>query len=361
MNPSTKLDVIGNAGITGTLSVNGTVHGGGYIQSAGSLNGYSLEVGGPDPSGTNGQATIYLHHHERMAHQLRYTLGTLVLEGAGNGYGTTSTPGLQVDGGLFAAVKGGNVGIGTNTPASKLDVKGEVNVNNNKILNVANPVNAQDAATKAYVDASGGIGGSGEANFIPLFTGAKSLGKSNIQYSSEWSGCTGINANPAGMDSRFVAQNLVYLGGTAPTYLARFTGRTATMPPVTTDYAYIKSNGDAYFKGDVTTGGSLTTEGTLTIGNSLPIVRIGEIRYQTENETFSIPIPSGWNCDNIRIITAEYAYDDEDAWYPLRTTSSSSDSFVTYVFFDSGWIYVWRKGFNGVRNYRFTIMELSFP
>jgi uncharacterized protein (TIGR02145 family) len=47
----------------------------------------------------------------------------------------------------------GKIGIGTIAPMSKLDVKGEINVNSNKIINIANPVNAQDAATKGYVDA----------------------------------------------------------------------------------------------------------------------------------------------------------------------------------------------------------------
>jgi uncharacterized protein (TIGR02145 family) len=47
----------------------------------------------------------------------------------------------------------GNVGIGTVNPAAKLDVSGEINVNAHRIRNVADPVNAQDAATKAYVDA----------------------------------------------------------------------------------------------------------------------------------------------------------------------------------------------------------------
>ncbi|MCJ7446061.1 MAG: fibrobacter succinogenes major paralogous domain-containing protein [Bacteroidales bacterium] len=46
----------------------------------------------------------------------------------------------------------GLVGIGTVAPTSMLDVKGEINVNSNKIVNVATPVNSQDAANKAYVD-----------------------------------------------------------------------------------------------------------------------------------------------------------------------------------------------------------------
>jgi len=46
------------------------------------------------------------------------------------------------------------VGIGTNTPTTKLDVNGVINVNSNKITNVAVPTASTDVATKAYVDAA---------------------------------------------------------------------------------------------------------------------------------------------------------------------------------------------------------------
>ncbi|WP_310397946.1 hypothetical protein [Hymenobacter sp.] len=61
-----------------------------------------LEINGNDPTQTNQQATLMLHHHGVLAHQLRYTAGTLYLEGAGNGYGTNNVPNFVVGGRLNA-------------------------------------------------------------------------------------------------------------------------------------------------------------------------------------------------------------------------------------------------------------------
>ncbi len=226
----------------------------------------------------------------------------------------------------------GNVGIGNKIPTTKLDVKGEINVNNNKILNVANPVNAQDAATKAYVDAAGGLDGSGEVNYVPLFTGTKSLGISNIQYSAGWSGCTGISVNPDGMNSKFVVQNREYLGGTVPTYLARFTGRTATIPAIITDYAYIKSNGDAYFKGDVTIDKNIIVTGSVRIGNG-SINGITEVAFTTANSNFSLyGYPSGFTKGNTRVLSLEIAI--LGGWASFGFSSGTGAKNVTCVLLD---------------------------
>jgi hypothetical protein len=81
--------------------------------------------------------------------------------------GTTWLPGTDQLGSSLWSQNGsniyfnsGNVGIGTNNPGTKLEVLGSARINgilfmqNQNISNLANPVNDQDAATKAYVDGS---------------------------------------------------------------------------------------------------------------------------------------------------------------------------------------------------------------
>lgn len=82
-------------------------------------------------------------------------IGNLVDNGASVTIIANST--LTVSGNAFSVgvstfvVAGGNVGIGTTSPQGKLDM------NSKTIVNVAAPVNATDAANKAYVDAATGM------------------------------------------------------------------------------------------------------------------------------------------------------------------------------------------------------------
>ncbi len=87
--------------VTGRGAFSDRVYAGNYYGTGvGSLNGYSMEVGGSGPTQDNGVATIFLHHHGAIAHQLRYTSGSLYLEraGTGSGYGTSNTPAMRVGG-----------------------------------------------------------------------------------------------------------------------------------------------------------------------------------------------------------------------------------------------------------------------
>jgi len=67
---------------------------------------------------------------------------------------------------LFTIKGTGNVGIGTTTPTQKLTVAGNIDVTGNRIVNLAAPINSNDAATKAYVDAQV----SGKRYRIQVFT-----------------------------------------------------------------------------------------------------------------------------------------------------------------------------------------------
>ena len=69
---------------------------------------------------------------------------------------------------LAMTINNGNVGIGTTTPTTgKLVVEGgNVDVVNNKVINLAPPTASTDAATKAYVDAAAG----GGCGYMQTFT-----------------------------------------------------------------------------------------------------------------------------------------------------------------------------------------------
>ncbi|MGI5825809.1 MAG: DUF2341 domain-containing protein [Patescibacteria group bacterium] len=118
----------------------------------------------------------------------------------------------------------GNVGIGTTSPSAKLDVAGNLNVGGTGILaNVkitggtpaANKVlTAVDASGNAvWADPSGGIGGSGTANYLPIWSGASTLGNSSLY---ETGGNVGIGTTAPGAYKLNVAGN-TYVGGTLTT------------------------------------------------------------------------------------------------------------------------------------------------
>ncbi len=114
LSPTTKLDVRGN------------IRAGGYLLGVSNLNTYNIEIGGASPTSSNGQGTLFFHHHNMRAHQLRYTNGTLFLEAASQGYPTNNTPNLMV---------GGSLGVGTTQIGSlRLAVEGTLGARAVRIL-----------------------------------------------------------------------------------------------------------------------------------------------------------------------------------------------------------------------------------
>jgi len=90
----------------------------------------------------------------------------------------------------------GQIGIGTTSPAGTLDVKGSICIS---------------GKLHHLLASGGGLGGSGTANFVPLFTGSSAVGNSIIQQAlpSGWTNAaigfngvpgSGSYANPVSVD-----------------------------------------------------------------------------------------------------------------------------------------------------------------
>ena len=74
----------------------------------------------------------------------------------------------------------------------------ELDMKDNKIVNVQDPTLPQDAATKAYVDSTtggGSVGGTGTTDALPIWTAANTLGDSLVVSTSGGNGI-GINMTP---------------------------------------------------------------------------------------------------------------------------------------------------------------------
>jgi len=99
--------------------------------------------------------------------------------------------------------RNGNVGIGTTGPGAKLDVAGTAEINgqldmqSNKIVDLATPTAGTDAATKAYVDGAIASGGDNLGNHTATTT---------LNMSDQWIlNCEGITGNTSASATPFLS------------------------------------------------------------------------------------------------------------------------------------------------------------
>lgn len=153
-NPQYKLDVNGDTNVNGYMSVNGNTNITNTLTTKSFLLTDSFIYCSRDnirlkPNSSNAGGWLQIN---QVAGAQDNDIIDLTIADGHSSLSTRFSNSLLLNNG------GGNVGIGTTAPTEKLDIDGNLNMNGNTIKNVADPTNAQDAATKNYVDAqiSGG-------------------------------------------------------------------------------------------------------------------------------------------------------------------------------------------------------------
>ena len=182
--------------------------------------------------------------------------------------------------------------------------------------------------------AGGGIGGSGTADYLPRFTGSNTLGNTSLLYNASWGGNLGFGDYANTQNTKFLVNYTYSIGSQPPQYLALFQTRTATIPVIYTDVAHIETDGDAFFRGNVTVGPNnesvIETDGdayfskSLKVGqNSISISEIIQLSGTTGSSAqTSVPLPSGWNYNNTRVISAEVYNSAGPNWNPIGTRNT---------------------------------------
>jgi len=184
---------------------------------------------------------------------------------------------------MYSSVSG-FVGVGTPTPGARLDVNGDVivrdtlDMSSKRIVNVANPVNPQDAVTKSYADSVSGtaLGGSGTAKYIPKFTASATLGNSVIYESDP--GNVGIGTMPAG-SNRLDVEGAMGVGAgyagtnTAPTNGMIVEGKVGLGTSTVKNQLDVEGAaavGASYSGTSTAPANGLVVEGSVGIGTSAP-------------------------------------------------------------------------------------------
>jgi hypothetical protein len=210
-----------------------------------------------------------------------------------------------------------------------------------------------------------GLGGSGNEGTLPYFSGTNTLASSGINYDSYSGGSIGIGNSPSDFRTRFLIQSDLFIAGpTTPIYMTLF--QTKTQTPVglyTVDEAYIKYNGEAYFRGGLAIGPNSET----VIESNGNANFIGDIDFNGDakfNRLLSIG-PTGTNIAEIRLFTGFFPSGEENDCcdgslfydFPLYETGSgwNNDNWMIISFqfgnYDSG-IYIWNNIGSAWSNYR---------